>query len=102
MTRLPPSPTLFPYPTLFRSGLGDEPALVRLRGVAGGTRFAVAAAAAFVVAATAGREESSAGRETARCHRSEEHTSELQSLTNLVCRLLLENKIKCLRHERLR
>src|SRR2546423_10117093 len=68
MIRRPPRSTLFPYTTLFRS-LGHQP-----YGGAG-TR------AAFPVAAAAAR-----GR------RSEEHTSELQSLAYLVCRLLLEKK----------
>src|SRR5258706_9707286 len=69
MIRRPPRSTLFPYTTLFRS----EP--VRER---------------FVERAEHVRERygSSGQQET----RSEEHTSELQSLTNLVCRLLLEKK----------
>src|SRR5260370_13387751 len=83
MIRPPPRSTLFPYTTLFRS-LGffvgfvpDGPMLndfrsvgarsidLRLRGVAGHHHYRL---------------------------RSEEHTSELQSHLNLVCRLLLENK----------
>src|SRR2546430_13610006 len=66
MIRRPPRSTLFPYTTLFRSDLG-------LQGAAGLQEDEKAAA-------TAGRE------------RSEEHTSELQSQSNLVCRLLLEKK----------
>src|SRR5258706_5889152 len=72
MIRRPPRSTLFPYTTLFRSILvvgcihGNEPAGI-----------AVARALEHV--------QPPAGR-------SEEHTSELQSLTNLVCRLLLEKK----------
>src|SRR2546427_8601823 len=76
MIRRPPRSTLFPYTTLFRSSLtgtfifgSDEPATTGT-GVDVGT-----------VAIT------SAGR-------SEEHTSELQSQSNLVCRLLLEKKKK--------
>src|SRR5438046_6853554 len=42
----------------------------------------------------AGRPPAGSGRVSARAARSEEHTSELQSLTNLVCRLLLEKKKK--------
>src|SRR2546430_10355602 len=74
MIRRPPRSTLFPYTTLFRSGGGD-----------GGDR--------------------GSARPTGRCFlrpcprrclapaaRSEEHTSELQSQSNLVCRLLLEKK----------
>src|SRR5947199_5162392 len=80
MIRRPPRSTLFPYTTLFRSGLPlDERQRQRPLGVeeaalepalgAGGTK------AVAVVA-----------------DRSEEHTSELQSLRHLVCRLLLEKK----------
>src|SRR2546430_12412214 len=73
MIRRPPRSTLFPYTTLFRSVLGGlelasghgdvaEPLLRRSRDLA------------------------------RRLGRSEEHTSELQSQSNLVCRLLLEKK----------
>src|SRR6201747_2685019 len=70
MIRRPPRSTLFPYTTLFRAG--EDPVRhgrlpVRSRG--GGARRARAAGC-----------------------RSEEHTSELQSHVNLVCRLLLEKK----------
>src|SRR5437588_5886662 len=66
MTRRPPRPTLFPYTTLFRSRqrLAVGPLRVRRGGEGPG-----------------------AERE-----RSEEHTSELQSHSDLVCRLLLEKK----------
>src|SRR5260370_31992796 len=70
MIRRPPRSTLFPYTTLFRSP-------DRLRASPG------RAGPARCPAATSGR--------------SEEHTSELQSHLNLVCRLLLEKK-KILRH----
>src|SRR5256885_12861254 len=73
MIRRPPRSTLFPYTTLFRSMhilegeslLNDASGLVALK---------------FAIAAT--------------LTRSEEHTSELQSPCNLVCRLLLEKKKK--------
>src|SRR5690242_21109149 len=68
MIRRPPRSTLFPYTTLFRSGLP-------------GPRTPCACRAAR--RATAGS-----------FRRSEEHTSELQSHVNLVCRLLLEKKKK--------
>src|SRR5437016_10872239 len=78
MIRRPPRSTLFPYTTLFRSHHAHQ--------------IHRAAAEAAVV----GRE-----RQPGEAHlrelpfsRSEEHTSELQSLTNLVCRLLLEKKKK--------
>src|SRR2546427_4721895 len=89
MIRRPPRSTLFPYTTLFRSlnpvhGIGRqvaEPLRHHLR----------------------------LGRQAARAHavallerRSEEHTSELQSQSNLVCRLLLEKKKYPRQPERLR
>src|SRR2546430_5603758 len=68
MIRRPPRSTLFPYTTLFRSLVRErQPAL----GVLGEEQGEVAGAAGT---------------------RSEEHTSELQSQSNLVCRLLLEKK----------
>src|SRR5256885_5524643 len=70
MIRRPPRSTLFPYTTLFRSLPTDE---VRER------------AAALVARQPWGREQWERLR-------SEEHTSELQSPCNLVCRLLLEKK----------
>src|SRR2546425_2199539 len=76
MIRRPPRSTLFPYTTLFRSPRPDA------RG-AGAPRGGARAD---------GRH--GAGRGRRRAHRSEEHTSELQSLAYLVCRLLLEKKKK--------
>src|SRR2546430_13431028 len=81
MIRRPPRSTLFPYTTLFRSHVGHVPwsdrssqskredRSGRTRGPSGG-----------------------AEQRVEYCHRSEEHTSELQSQSNLVCRLLLEKK----------
>src|SRR5688572_32230289 len=74
MTRRPPTSTLFPYTTLFRSAHMDykqrPPFLEQLRF----------------------RPASSPIASVYMQHRSEEHTSELQSQSNLVCRLLLEKK----------
>src|SRR2546425_8803297 len=70
MIRRPPRSTLFPYTTLFRSVLAQRRTRDLLR------RAKVAALQ----------------RAPARRQRSEEHTSELQSLAYLVCRLLLEKK----------
>src|SRR5260370_11265641 len=90
MIRRPPRSTLFPYTTLFRSPatLEDVRAEVltpdRLNSVVFGVFAAVALAIAVVGVADA----------TAANTRSEEHTSELQSHLNLVCRLLLEKKKK--------
>src|SRR2546430_8963087 len=82
MIRRPPRSTLFPYTTLFRSMIGSH-------------------------AAQEGNGEATSGAPTLdrwiplqmnslrdRVRRSEEHTSELQSQPNLVCRLLLEKKKK--------
>src|SRR2546426_4615203 len=79
MIRRPPRSTLFPYTTLFRSVLQDHVDHVH-RDAAG--RHAVARDLLLVQDHVA----------DARERRSEEHTSELQSPCNLVCRLLLEKK----------
>src|SRR5437867_9434643 len=77
MSRRPPRSTLFPYTTLFRSGLGPAE---RLGDHGRPVRIARRQVGAAQVIAG---------------DRSEEHTSELQSPYDLVCRLLLEKK-KCL------
>src|SRR5260370_13862198 len=98
MIRRPPRSTLFPYTTLFRSGIGEVP------NVGADDGFAVAFAlqdlltrVAVVQAAQAGmvhgvRAELHQPTGAHLADRSEEHTSELQSHLNLVCRLLLEKK----------
>src|SRR2546430_9550082 len=98
MIRRPPRSTLFPYTTLFRSAhrrrktpalLGESAPSRKLRsspgcgcaiGSPGGTRIPRLPQAAAYSDARHNRK------------RSEEHTSELQSQSNLVCRLLLEKK----------
>src|SRR2546429_5780613 len=70
MIRRPPRSTLFPYTTLFRSHPDEEEQDPQVR----------------VDVQQVGGEEADPG------HRSEEHTSELQSRLHLVCRLLLEKK----------
>src|SRR2546426_5082119 len=78
MIRRPPRSTLFPYTTLFRSvSRSSAPALVQDDQPRDGEHY------------PADRHSDSAAR-----IRSEEHTSELQSPCNLVCRLLLEKKKK--------
>src|SRR2546430_7720949 len=89
MIRRPPRSTLFPYTTLFRSGPGSpgaargdtpDPAAT-LRRAAGGWPYGAT-------------KPSPRPRRGTAPPRSEEHTSELQSQSNLVCRLLLEKKNK--------
>src|SRR5437016_12128393 len=75
MIRRPPRSTLFPYTTLFRSSGWNNTQMFDTE----------------VPATVAGLKRDNA--------RSEEHTSELQSLTNLVCRLLLEKKKRSERPE---
>src|SRR2546427_7610473 len=100
MIRRPPRSTLFPYTTLFRSGAGGTKGGSggRVTGHVSEGSFAIVAVPAPLLDITA----------VARCvalfdvaaapatnvTRSEEHTSELQSQSNLVCRLLLEKKKK--------
>src|SRR2546430_10893581 len=76
MIRRPPRSTLFPYTTLFRSAAAVGAERLRRGSIVrqeGGTHFAP---------------------------RSEEHTSELQSQSNLVCRLLLEKNRECVAYSR--
>src|SRR2546426_2916696 len=82
MIRRPPRSTLFPYTTLFRSF-----SIRRALGVA-----VVAAAAGAAQLAAQGSQPPQVTVGGVAYTRSEEHTSELQSPCNLVCRLLLEKK----------
>src|SRR5256885_11559562 len=84
MIRRPPRSTLFPYTTLFRSvDLPEAGALVALEGLE------VVPVTDLVLLEEAGVDVGDGGLAAAGL-RSEEHTSELQSPCNLVCRLLLE------------
>src|SRR5258708_14647283 len=93
MIRRPPRSTLFPYTTLFRSGNDDG---VDCLGVDPGRRHVGEELAGDALAGDIvgfarphiDQHKLGAGIE----HRSEEHTSELQSPDHLVCRLLLEKK----------
>src|SRR2546430_8489601 len=76
MIRRPPRSTLFPYTTLFRSIISPGCAFFVVTTPAKGARM--------MVSSTCCSQRSTS--------RSEEHTSELQSQSNLVCRLLLEKK----------
>src|SRR2546430_9597536 len=101
MIRRPPRSTLFPYTTLFRSGDDRDQRRKTGKGSAPPARTAVAAGSDF--GRTRRNQSGSAAesiligtraprRNRAWSARSEEHTSELQSQSNLVCRLLLEKK----------
>src|SRR2546430_8095236 len=81
MIRRPPRSPLFPYTTLFRSRERDLSS--RLRDRATTATEAIAADQSSSL---------SRSRRSTELPRSEEHTSELQSQSNLVCRLLLEKK----------
>src|SRR2546427_5217867 len=105
MIRRPPRPTLFPYPTLFRSAFsrrslalngaldssdrpadaarGTETTITEVISTLASLLFNCGAAPAWTVGTSSAES------------RSEEHTSELQSQSNLVCRLLLEKKNTC-------
>src|SRR5688572_31995862 len=91
--RRPPRSTLFPYTTLFRSdGAGDRLGVLEVRAVVDAQQVAPRARLGLADqqhAAAVG-----VGRDRREDLRSEEHTSELQSQSNLVCRLLLEKKKK--------
>src|SRR2546426_1977456 len=89
MIRRPPRSTLFPYTTLFRS-IDDGPDL----GVLAGAQHVAGIRKDTTRQHRAGRhvDLSIQGGCPSRVGRSEEHTSELQSPCNLVCRLLLEKK----------
>src|SRR2546427_6708227 len=87
MIRRPPRSTLFPYTTLFRSALAPAPG-PRLLDIGGGTGNYAAALRGH------GHNPVVTDVSEAKLSRSEEHTSELQSQSNLVCRLLLEKKKK--------
>src|SRR3712207_8085423 len=93
MIRRPPRSTLFPYTTLFRSpGIEGRNSLATI--VRGSDRV-LPSRVGDVVAFSSAYEEGGialVGYASAREHRSEEHTSELQSRHYLVCRLLLEKK----------
>src|SRR2546430_5694771 len=95
MIRRPPRSTLFPYTTLFRSPTSTTPSARPPRTPARSPVSKCAASSTspprplWRTASTRRRTRSSPSSTTAR---SEEHTSELQSQSNLVCRLLLEKK----------
>src|SRR5258705_8493580 len=90
MIRRPPRSTLFPYTTLFRSrDTLFEGRIMALEG-----QFPEGRQPQLVVLAEDRFQDLRMTRRTRTFKRSEEHTSELQSLRHLVCRLLLEKKKK--------
>src|SRR5262249_61082850 len=88
LIRPPPRPTLFPYTTLFRSATVRATGTPRAQAV---RRREMSSSEGGSGMLGSGIGSSVASRDGL-VERSEEHTSELQSLTNLVCRLLLEKK----------
>src|SRR2546430_10649987 len=99
MIRRPPRSTLFPYTTLFRSSEGTtkysriSPLLASLSFSFSSPLCLIACLSETVI----WKSVSGAISESIDSKRSEEHTSELQSQSNLVCRLLLEKKKNRLR-----
>src|SRR2546425_5731634 len=96
MIRRPPRSTLFPYTTLFRSArrraaYQHEHAGAKGRRLVEGAPILLDARRALLLGS---RGEHPAAAHARDADRSEEHTSELQSLAYLVCRLLLEKKKK--------
>src|SRR2546425_8419804 len=98
MIRRPPRSTLFPYTTLFRSRFPTRPRAARAlasashraaKGAKTLNRITPSAMAFELLKMTGGGCEMT---QSLQMKRSEEHTSELQSLAYLVCRLLLEKK----------
>src|SRR5256885_7185157 len=85
MIRRPPRSTLFPYTTLFRSNSPPCRACVARRTDSVANASCCARVKLYLLAVESAK-------------RSEEHTSELQSPCNLVCRLLLEKKKKYIHH----
>src|SRR2546430_11744642 len=84
MIRRPPRSTLFPYTTLFRSSAPSRKSVVLWRPTPHLMRNCGPSLPNRVTPVLFSRK-----------NRSEEHTSELQSQSNLVCRLLLEKKLRC-------
>src|SRR2546426_1556816 len=90
MIRRPPRSTLFPYTTLFRSRLGRiSGGIPRPESAISSVTPVAPAAPSWALAPISRRPPSGIASSALR---SEEHTSELQSPCNLVCRLLLEKK----------
>src|SRR2546430_8971335 len=92
MIRRPPRSTLFPYTTLFRSRMKRKPAMACRRTKAQPRSVLLSCLPVTYWRPTPAHGSSTFRTRTMAATRSEEHTSELQSQSNLVCRLLLEKK----------
>src|SRR5256885_6938859 len=100
MIRRPPRSTLFPYTTLFRSFIREA-----IEDVSGGRGILRQKEGGALLLGWSGQRQTQGEQDRQKAethdiktHRSEEHTSELQSPCNLVCRLLLEKKKKNRQH----
>src|SRR5207253_5631921 len=89
MIRQPPRSPLFPYTTLFRSGVGCRPGTSSVGRI---PIFSLFLCASLLLSLTASAQTQKTTPDLGETSRSEEHTSELQSRGHLVCRLLLEKK----------
>src|SRR3989475_9633834 len=98
MIRRPPRSTLFPYTTLFRSRRAVTRANLRSSRPRTSRSGTWPRSAPSEVRSPRTKRSTTSSRPGSR--RSEEHTSELQSQSNLVCRLLLEKKKKQQKHKR--
>src|SRR5436190_16441750 len=96
MPRRAPAPPLFPYTTLFRSQIAasvNQPAQILAYQARGGVGFGLSS---FGISAAVGQREGDDQRAPGKSgfERSEEHTSELQSHSDIVCRLLRDKKTR--------
>src|SRR2546427_2161547 len=98
MIRRPPRSTLFPYTTLFRSGTGQTGMQTFNQGLAN-AYFQKMITLDMALSRSSNPDELQDMINRGVSMRSEEHTSELQSQSNLVCRLLLEKKKKTMSHQ---
>src|SRR2546430_9045237 len=92
MIRRPPRSTLFPYTTLFRSDCGGGTGNLALKMLARGWNVTVVDVSDDMLDVLGEKAVANGFLPRLISSRSEEHTSELQSQSNLVCRLLLEKK----------
>src|SRR2546425_7270218 len=98
MIRRPPRSTLFPYTTLFRSTTIGHRLMATPRYDSRNSRIPIANGRASAEPPSARHSQTATANVAMGTGRSEEHTSELQSLAYLVCRLLLEKKKKKRQH----